>query len=859
MVKKITRISLYLFYLTCVVVCGSLYSYGQSQVATVTGVVTDYEDSLLRDYPVYVNGLPTIKTDRNGRYTVALTSNKNHKIEVRYYSKSVSKRINKPKPNSVIELNFQLSSYILNPTDVTPPDKTKPSIDIDIIEVKPKDLVQFPQMQIEDGLAKVFLGVRKRSELSTSYNVRGGNFDENLIYINDIEVYRPFLARSGQQEGLSFINPYMTNNVSFSSGGFAAKYGDKLSSVLDVEYNKPTSFSGSAELSLLGASVHVQDRLDVGKKRDRFTYLVGARYRSLQYILGSLDVSGDYRPQFVDFQTLMTYKVSSKVKLSWYSTYANNKYLVEPQSRETNFGTVQQAVRLFVGFGGAERIDYQTWLNAATLDYKLNDSTAFKIIASNYNSREREHFTIEGAYRLEELENNLGSDNFAEAKSVLGFGYFINHARNQLSIDVSSIKALTRIKRGRHQLEIGVKHQTEGIIDGLREWNYNDSSGYRLNANQYPQNEIRLDDFINATNELNSTRLLSYVQDNILLNKKRDVRLNIGVRSHYWSLNNQMLISPRLQFSIEPNKKHNDVLKSNINQSFYEMSLIDTVGLDYRRARTIYDSLKKKDWIITASFGAYGQPPFYRELRNSRGQLNKQLQAQESIHFVVGSDVLFTAWNRPFRLINEVYYKHMTNLVPYTINNVKLRYDAVNSSEGYAMGFDTRVNGEFIAGLESWINLSLLSTKENISYIDENGLSQETGFIKRPTDQRVNFSILFQDELPTDTTFKMQLNLVIGSKMPYYFNGPFRYNETYNLPAYRRVDIGFSKEIAKFTASSKNGGPFQSLWASIEVFNILQVNNVASYFWVKDLNNNLYGVPNYLTGRRLNLKLIGRF
>lgn len=832
-------------------------SFGQ-ETATIKGLVTDYEDLALPDYPVSIDGVPIVKTDANGWFEVKVEAKKNHTVTIDYFEKLVKKVVRNPQPNEVIVVNFKMSSYLLDVTEINKP-KTKPPIEIDLIEIDPKDVVKFSYVQIEDVLTKIGLGTSKRSELSSSYNVRGGNFDENLIYINDIEVYRPFLARSGQQEGLSFINPYMTNNVKFSSGGFAAKYGDKLSSVLDVEYNKPRSFSGSTELSLLGASVHVQDRLDVGKKRDNFTYVVGARYRSLQYLLGSLDVSGDYRPQFIDFQSLLAYDLNSKLKLSWFSTYARNNYLVEPQSRETNFGTVQQAVRLFVGFGGAERIEYETFLNALTLDYKWNDSTTFKILGSNYTSNEREHFTIEGAYRLEELENNLGSSNFAEAKSVLGYGYFINHARNELSINVSSVKALTRIRRGRHRVELGVKYQLENISDRLREWNYNDSSGYRINSPLYPQREIHLDDVISATNPLNSSRIMAYVQDNIVLNRKRDVRLNIGIRSHYWSLNQQQLISPRMQFSMEPNKKFNDALKSKINRQFYEQSKSDSVGVNYLHAKAAYDSLKKRDWIITAAMGMYGQPPFYRELRNNLGVLNKDLKAQESVHFVIGSDLLFTAWGRPFRLINEAYYKQLSNLVPYTINNVKLRYDAVNSSEGYAMGFDTRVNGEFISGLESWVNLSFLSTKENIQYINEMGELTETGFIKRPTDQRVNFSILFQDELPTDTTFKMSLNLVIGSKMPYYFNGPFRYNENYSLPAYRRVDIGFSKEIARFTSESKKGGPFQSLWASIEVFNILQVNNVASYFWVKDLNNNLYGVPNYLTGRRLNLKIIGRF
>ncbi len=830
-------------------------SFGQSDSATITGLVTDYEDKPLAEYPVYINGQPIVQTNSQGIYTVQVLAGKNYQLTIEYYNQLINKNVRKAPAGKTITINFSLSTIELKVVDL-PTKKKRPPIQT--ITVDPKSLVRFSTVQFEDVLAKVSLGVRKRSELSTSYNVRGGNFDENLIYINDIEVYRPFLARSGQQEGLSFVNPYMTDNVAFSSGGFAARYGDKLSSVLDVQYNKPDSFSGSVELSLLGASVHVQDRLSVGKKRDNFSYVIGGRYRTLQYLLGSLDVSGDYRPQFLDFQALFNYDLNSRWSTSWFSTYANNQYLVEPQSRETNFGTVQQAVQLFVGFAGAERIDYQTFLNSVTLGYKGRDSISFKLIASNYTSNETEHYTIEGAYRLVELENNLGSDNFAEAKSLLGFGYFINHARNQLNIGVSSLKGIGRIERRQHKIEVGAKIQQEIIFDKLREWNYNDSAGYRINHKNYPANEIHLDDFVSGSNELKSFRYMGYVQDNIMIDQKRDLRMNIGVRANYWSLNEQLLISPRVQFSIEPNKDYNKKLNDRLLESFNELSESDT-SLNYLNLKRQFDSLKRSDIVFTLAFGAYNQPPFYRELRNSQGVLNTDLQAQESYHFVVGSDLLFKAWNRNFRFINELYYKQMSSLVPYTINNVKLRYDAVNSSEGYAFGYDARVNGEFVSGLESWINLSILSTKENIKYVDDDGVNRETGFIKRPTDQRVNFSILFQDELPTDTTFKMQLNLVIGSKMPYYFNGPFRYQETYNLPAYRRVDIGFSKEVKRFTKDAAKGGPLQSLWLSLEVFNILQVNNVASYFWVEDLNNNLYGVPNYLTGRRLNLKVIGRF
>ena len=837
----------------------SLLAAADPDSVSVTGVAYHPGGEVLSEFPIKVDDNRVFFTDEEGRFSMQLQPRKKHTLVINYYGTEYTRVLKARKPGAKLNIEFRIGARVLEDVQINRVDR-----DVSVVTMKPRELVKFPTIQFESVLRTIGLGVSGRGgELSSAYNVRGGNFDENLIYINDIEVYRPFLARSGQQEGLSFVNPYLTDNVTFSSGGFAAKYGDKLSSVLDVEYNKPTEFSGSAEVSLLGASVHVQGRPEVAGRRDRFTYVIGARYRTLQYILGSLDVSGDYRPRFADFQALLGYDLNSDWKLSWFSTYAQNQYEVEPQSRQTNFGTIQNARQLFVGFGGSERIEYRTFLNALTLEYEPNDSTEFKIIGSNFNSKESEHFTVEGAYRLSELENNFGSDNFAEARALLGFGYFINHARNDLDIDVSSLKALTKVRRGRHRIEVGVKYQSESIFDKLKEWNYNDSSQYRVNAPDYPAHEIHLDDYIKATNQLNSHRIMAYIQDEIALSKRNNINLTAGVRTNYWSLNGQNLISPRMQFSFEPNKRYNDRLKKKLVADFDSIKQRnDSLGKKSNYLTVVgsaYDTLKRRDVLIKAAFGAYGQPPFYRELRDIRGVLNPNLQAQQSYHVVLGSDFLFSAWNRRFRFINELYYKHLTNLVPYTINNVKLRYDAVNASEGYAYGFDARVNGEFIAGLESWINLSLLSTRENITYENDNGEMVETGYIKRPTDQRVNFSILFQDELPLDTTFKLQLKLIVGSKMPYYFNGPFRYQETFSLPAYRRVDIGFSKEIKRFTKADKNGGRFNSLWMSLEVFNILQVNNVASYFWVRDLSNNLYGVPNYLTGRRLNLKIIGRF
>lgn len=858
--KTISRL-ITLLVLACL--AGAVNVHAQTDSSTIYGYVLDAEGNPLNEFPVYIDGSPIVRTNAKGRYEVSVLAGKRHLVQANFYETVDSRRTKPLKSGESVRFDFKMEALKLGDGVVTRVRKTP-----GVIKVNPRKLENIPAVSIEEVLSRVFVGVVKRSELSSTYNVRGGNFDENLVYVNDIEVYRPFLARSGQQEGMSFINPYMTKDISFSSGGFEARYGDKLSSVLDVQYSQPKSFAGSVELSLLGASVHIEDRPD--SLHNRFTYVLGARYRSLQYLLGSLDVSGDYRPRFTDFQALFGYRLNSHWTVNWFSTYARNQYRVVPQDRETNFGTVQKAVRLSIGFAGAEQIQYQTFLNALSFEYRMNDSTRFKLIGSSYNSEETERYTIEGAYRLEELETNLGSSNFAEARSVLGYGYFINHARNALEIEVSNIKGLARIDRGNHKIEIGAKIQQERIYDLLKEWDYNDSAGYRINAPNYPANEIHLDNVIRATNELKSYRVMGYAQDNILLSKRHDARLNLGVRSNYWSLNGQNLISPRAQFVVKPNKSYNDRLSGQLNERLEKLDLKfkhvssadrkrELIDSAWNALQVDYDTLKRRELLLRVAAGVYVQPPFYRELRNSMGVLNRNLKAQESYHLVLGSDMMFKAWNRQFRLINELYYKHLENLVPYTINNVKLRYDAVNSSRGYAYGFDTRVNGEFIRGLESWVNLSLLSTKENISYVDENGEKQQTGYIRRPTDQRVNFSILFQDELPTDTTFKFQLNLVVGSKMPYYFNGPFRYSEVYRLPAYRRVDVAFSKVVKRFTKSSENGGRFNSIWMSLEVFNLLQVNNVASYLWVEDLNNNLYGVPNYLTGRRLNFKIIGKF
>jgi hypothetical protein len=806
-----------------------------AQIQVEGRVVDQYNEPVYGAY-IFVNGSYKTFTEEDGRYRFEITETTEFTLMVKYMKVQKTLKV-VPGNKKVVVRNVQL--YLSTQLDETEKIGYKGRENPSIVTVDPKVAQRFPVMQFESLLTNMALGVSQSGgELSSAYNVRGGNFDENLIYVNDIEVYRPFLVRSGQQEGLSFVNPHMANDVTFSAGGFEARYGDKLSSVLDVKYNKPRTFSATVEASLLGGGIHLEDQ----SKNNRFTYVVGARYRTLQYVLNTLDVAGNYRPDFTDIQGLFTYRLSSKLSASYFTTFARNSFNLVPESRETSFGTIQNALKLFVGFAGSELTRYSTFLNAGTLEYKIKPGSRIKWISSTYVSTEEERFTIEGAYRLDQLENNLGSEDFAESVATLGFGYFINHARNKLDVQVISHKLMGSHRKGKHTIDWGVKYQSESITDILKEWNYYDSSEYHIGRGGRSPQTIELDDVLNISTPLNSFRLMAYVQDNAVLSEAHALKMTAGIRSHYWSVNQQNVISPRVQLSFKPNKRFNDTLFKSLDDFL------------------LYDSLKKNDLVIKIAAGYYYQPPFYRELRNLQGQINPALRAQRSIHFVAGLDYIFKAWERPFRLIAEAYYKKLDDLVPYFQNNVRIRYDALNNSSGYAYGFDARVNGEFIKGLESWFNMSLLSTKENIIFTDEDGNQTESGFLRRPTDQRLNFSIVFQDELPMNPTYKMHLNLVYGTNVPYYFNGEFRYQERFKVPDYRRVDLGFSKELINFNKSAEDRALkyFRSFWISLEIFNVLQFNNTASYFWINDLQNNLYGVPNFLTGRRLNLKLIAK-
>jgi len=716
----------------------------------------------------------------------------------------------------------------------------------------PKIATEIPTLGggVEDIL-KTLPGVASNNELSSQYSVRGGNFDENLVYVNGIEIYRPFLIRSGQQEGLSFVNPALTGSILFSAGGFESKYGDKMSSVLDIQYKKPTAFGGSFQASLLGAQAHVEGV----SKNQRFTYLTGIRYKSNSYILKGLETEGDYKPKFADVQALFAYRISPKVEVSFLGNYARNSYNVKPSSRQTEFGTIQEAYRLNIYFEGQELDRFENYMGALSVDYFPQDNLRLQFISSAFETRESETFDILGEYYIGRLENQIGEEQFGEVVEAQGVGAFLDHARNYLVASVFNVEHKGYLDLSKHYLQWGVRYQHEIIDDQLNEWELVDSAGYTIPEPPFTVGDpapvynpqLELFSAYNTDTAFRSNRYTAFVQNswNIRFGEA-NAYLIAGLRASYWDVNNQFILSPRATLSIKPNWK-NDIL-------------------------------------FRFSAGYYQQPPFYRELRDLQGRINPNVRAQKSIHFVASMDWDFIAWNRPFKFITEAYYKILDDLVPYTVDNVRIRYYGDNLSHGYAYGIDFKVNGEFIKGIESWASMSFLKTEEDIEgdyywdYYNEEGqliipgytpdqvatdsVQIFPGYIPRPTDQRFHFALFFQDYIPRNPTWKMHIKLLFGSRLPFGPPNAPKYQQTYRMSPYRRVDIGFSKQLIGGYTSFGPKNPLKyikSAWISLEIFNLFQIANTISYIWVKDKDGREYAVPNYLTPRLVNLRLAINF
>ncbi len=790
--------------------------------AILTGKITDQNHTPLSSANIAVSGTTTGTTsDQEGVYTLELSPNRNYTIlfsMLGYESREVFITLD---PGEVRELNIVLvvSFEELREVQVTGErERTENFIQLDL-----KDLEMLPSVSgdIETAL-KTLPGVASTTELSSQYSVRGGNFDENLVYVNEIEIYRPFLVRSGQQEGLSFINSDMVASLQFSAGGFDATYGDKMSSVLDITYRKPQTFGGNVSASLLGGSIHLEGI----SKNNRFTHSTGIRYKSTRYLLNSFDTEGDYNPVFTDFQTFLTYDLSKNWEISFLGNYANNKYEFIPQDRRTSFGTITDAVQLFVLYDGQEVDRFTTWQAAFSATYRPSEQVRLSFISSTFHTSEEETLDIQGRYSLNALDKEIGSENLGDSIMNIGIGRFINHARNFLDATVfSGIHKGSAIYEN-HHLKWGASYRHEKIDDHLNEWTFVDSAGFSI---PYSDNRVILADSRWSQNSLKSSRIMAYLQDRYTLPfDSLDMSVTGGIRINYWDFNRQLLISPRLIITYKPSWKRNAALH--------------------------------------LSAGYYYQPPFYKEIRDPQGSINREIKAQKSIHLLLGGELNFTAWERPFKFTTDIFYKRMSELIPYKIDNVRIDYAGENMANGYAAGIDMKINGEFVAGVESWASLSFMQTREDISndyYFDREGERIEPGYYPRPTDQLVNFGLFFQDYFPNNPTYKVHLTLLFGSGLPASSPYSDRYDEIFRMPAYRRVDLGFSKVISNtgYSGNSKNFlKAYESIWIGLEVFNLFDINNTISYLWITTVNNlsqvsQQYAVPNYLTSRRLNLRV----
>lgn len=769
------------------------------------------------------NTIRGTKTDEKGFFSLKVQPNTALGLEVSHVG-YVTQSINLTAEEALNLIVFKLVIRDMGEFTVT----EKNALGLQIIS--PKSLSSIPTVTGDMGdLIKVLgMGVSGNSEFGSAYNVRGGNYDENLIYVNGIEVYRPFLVRAGEQEGLSFVNVNLARSVQFSTGGWQAQFGDKLSSVMDVSYKKPKQTEGSINVGILGGTAHF------GMSRKRLTTLLGIRHRDLRYLLNTFDVSGSYLPVFSDLQSFSTLQLGKKEsrwrkEISMLLAYARNRYRVFPTSQSTDFGTLGDAKRLFVEYKGSELMNYDTYQGA--LAYKVSFKTKFSstFTASGVQTYEREFADLLGAYRLCDVNKNIADqENFNQCNLIRGEGGAFRYSRNFLNANILSIQNRSSWQLNEKLLlEAGAEAKHEKIRDEIFEYSYFDSAGF-----------VRYSPPADSSLNLQSWRVAAYAQlsytDTIYKQrsnrlKKHVYGLNVGLRASQWSVNQEWLISPRAQFFLRPDWYAKQKRKTNKNQT-------DTVLVDIQ---------------LRAALGVYQQAPFYRELRNYSNELNFNLKAQQSIHGILGMDWSFFVNDKPFRLTAEAYYKHISRVIPYDMDNMRLRYYGLNAGQAYAYGLDTRINGEFIPGTESWFSLSYLKTSEDVNF-------DTLGFLRRPTDQRLTGTIFFEDHLPSNPTARVYLRLLYGSGLP--FGPPNIVNARAAIPgrAYRRVDIGFTKFLKYSTQALP--GELKSMAVHFEILNLLGIANVISYNWVRDyVNNGLYAVPNKLSLRFFNLRFVANW
>ncbi|MGP8217642.1 MAG: TonB-dependent receptor plug domain-containing protein [Bacteroidia bacterium] len=825
-----------------------LFVPSAAQQATIHGTIKDSLGQPVQLVFVGLVGLPRLPvfTDSTGYYKDTLPAGKEVEIffsHTGFTTTRIKVNLNKGEDREIsMVMKMSLSSK-LDTLRVT----AARHDDQEIMQLNPH-LVNFIPTPSGDFNSVLMTqpGVMSRSELGSEYSVRGGSYDENLVYVNGIEVYRPFLVREGEQEGLSFVNPDMVSSVSFSAGGFEAKYGDKLSSVLDVTYKKPTDFEASASASLLGGSMHMEG-VD---KSDRFTWIFGVRYKSNQYVLKTLDIQGDYKPKFADGQLYMTYALTDHWEIDVLGEYSLDEYNFVPQSELTSFGTISEAYQLQVYFQGQEADMFQTAMGAVSAVYDKNiyrhdkkHKLTLRFTTSAYNDQEDQNYDIIGQYLISQLNSNLGSSGLGQAAYGIGVGAYVNHARDDMDANVYSFQHAGSYDYTDHsKLLWGATCQHESIVSQVSQWNLIDSAGYSLPYSPY---SLQLQNVAKGYDTLESNRLMGFVE-NITRWNTADTSTFIftgGVRANYWDINQETVISPRATLAFKPH-------------------------------------WRKVDILFRASSGLYFQPPYYQEMLEPNGSLLYDVKDQESIHFVAGADWNMKLWNQPFKWITEAYYKDLVSVEPYDLNNVMVTYFPNQIASGHVQGIDMKINGDFVRGLESWFSVSVMQASYTIknAYTEEyfnsygqqiiSGVTANTtvadsvrhtvGALPMPTDQRVTVGFFFQDYLPRFPNLKVNLNLLFGTGLPFGPPSSNVYGDTLRTPFYERVDLGVSYLVIGKRGLVKTGFSryFKSLWMGLEVFNLLQSNNVISYNWIEDVNGNKYAVPNYLTAREVNVKLM---
>ncbi|MDL5511566.1 carboxypeptidase-like regulatory domain-containing protein [Arenibacter sp. M-2] len=803
----------------------------KAQTATITGVVFDENQTPLPNVNIASKNQGTF-SDVNGFYILEIIADQETTITFSHLGNE--KLILKDlilNTNENYEFNPVLKNKaILIAEVVVTPVGSRYAKGITTISSDMVRNIPGPNAGAENIL-KLLPGVSSNNELSTQYMVRGGNFDENLVYVNDIEIYRPFLIRSGQQEGLSFINSDMIGNLQFSAGGFQAKYGDKLSSVLDISYKTAVDFGLKVTATRLGTST----TLESVSKNKKLSSLTSVRSRDNSLFVNSQNSIGNYDPSFFDIQQYTTYIFSNKLRLSYLGNISINNYRNQPFTRQTNFGTLNDIKTLTVHYAGNEKNQYRTHLNALKAEYQLNERTTLKLISSLYFNREQEYSDVISQYRLSEINDGLEVESPGEPTPINGLATQYNRARNDLDAKIFNLEHKGSHSKGGKVISWGLKLEHTDIRDQIRESEFIDSLGYMVRPpnSGYNRNEPEIPfeatlvpyEGIIARNSVNTNKLSGFVQYSQRTEwHEHNIYYNLGARVSHWTVNaknlrndSHTIFSPRAQFSIKPNWT--------------------------------------KDMLFRLSGGVYQQPPLYRELRDYNGTVHPEVEAQKSYHLVYGNQYSFKLWQRPFTLNAEAYWKKMTHVNPYNLEDVRIRYAAQNNAKAYAYGAELRLNGAFVPGTESWFSLGYLKTEENIN---------ERGYISRPTDQRLKVGILFQDYMPEVPDLKMYLNLVYNTGLP---GGSPSYTDPYlyqnRLKDYKRADLGISYIFVGANKSNDKNSflrVFKDLSGGFEIFNLFNNQNSITNTWVRDLiNEQQFAVPNFMTGRVLNIKIEMRF